>query len=140
MPSLSTAFCAAAALCATAAAAEVGYLEEIEHAIGPWERRALCDALMRAGVPAAPVHSVSEAFAQPHAAHRRMRVARERYGGIGLPVRLHATPGAPAFDPRPFNADAVRVLQDVGYGPADIDRLVARGGVLAPVPGAGRRP
>lgn len=41
--------------------------EEIERAIGHWQRRALCDALMRGGVPAAPVHSVSEAFAQPHA-------------------------------------------------------------------------
>lgn len=68
-----------------------------------------------------------------------MRVEREGYGGIGLPVRLHATPGTPASDPWPFNADAVRVLGDIGYGPADIDRLMARGVVPAPGPRAGVR-
>lgn len=113
--------------------------EEIERAIGHWQRRTLCDALMRAGVPAAPVHSVSEAFAQPHVAHRRMQVERDGYGGIGLPVRLHATPGTPGCDPRPFNADAVRVLEHIGYGPADIDRLMAHGIVPAPGVRAGAR-
>ena len=68
-----------------------------------------------------------------------MQVGREGYGGIGLPVRLYATPGTPGCDPRPFNADAVRVLADIGYGPADIDRLMARGVVPAPGPRAGAR-
>ena len=105
---------------------------EIEGAIRPMARQTLCDALMAAGVPAAPVHSVSEAFAQPHARHRGMVVEREGYTGIGLPARLDNTPGSPGADPRPFNADAVGVLQALGFSPAEIDRLQDDGIVPAP--------
>jgi len=97
--------------------------QEIERALGHRPRAELCEALMRAGVPAGPVNSVSEAFAQPHATHRRMAVRQGGYRGIGLPVRLEATAGAAGSSPRPFNADAVCVLQDLGYGADEIGRL-----------------
>jgi crotonobetainyl-CoA:carnitine CoA-transferase CaiB-like acyl-CoA transferase len=99
--------------------------QAIEAAIGHQPRTVLCEALMRAGVPAGPVHSVSEAFAQPHARHRRMVVERDGYRGIGLPVRLQATAGAPGANPHAFNADAVRVLEGAGYSAEQIARFVA---------------
>ncbi|WP_198972272.1 CaiB/BaiF CoA transferase family protein [Xylophilus sp. ASV27] len=104
---------------------------EIERAIGRWPRQALCDALMRAGVPAGPVNSVAEAFAQPHARHRQMLVRREGYRGVGLPVRLRGTPGAPGDNPRSFNADAATVLRSIGYCAADISGLIAARAVPA---------
>lgn len=70
--------------------------QEIERAIGDRPRGELCGALVRAGVPAGPVNSVSEGFAQPHTKHREMMVQRDGYGGIGLSVRLQATAGTPA--------------------------------------------
>ncbi|XAH22938.1 CoA transferase [Xylophilus sp. GW821-FHT01B05] len=98
---------------------------EIERAISSQPRQALCDALMHAGVPAGPVNSVAEAFAQPHAQHRQMLVQREGYRGVGLPIRLRATPGAPGSNPRSFNADAASVLRGLGYSAAQLDGLVA---------------
>ena len=97
-----------------------------ERAIGDRPRGEFCEALMRAGVPAGPVNSVSEAFAQPRAKHRQMAVRRDGYRGIGLPVRLQATAGAAGSSPRSFNADAVCLLQDLGYGAEEIRRSFFR--------------
>ena len=104
---------------------------EIEDALRHECRKTLCDALMAAGVPAAPVHSVSEAFAQPHAKHRNMVVAREGYTGIGLPVRLYGTPGTPATDPHAFNSDAAKVLRQLEFSETEIRQLYADGVVPA---------
>ena len=99
----------------------------IETVFQRWPRQALCDALMQAGVPAGPVNSVAEAFAQPHAAHRQMAVAQGGYRGIGLPVRLADTPGTPGARPHAFNADAATVLADAGYSSQEVQGLVAAG-------------
>jgi len=53
----------------------------------------LVDAMMSAGVPAAPVLSVDAALAHPHTAHRDMLVEMPGgYRGIGAPVKLDRTP------------------------------------------------
>lgn len=75
---------------------------EIEALFAPWDRRPLCDMLMAHGIPAGPVHSVPEAFGQPHARHRHMLVARDDYQGLGIPIRLHGTPGRPGRAPPAF--------------------------------------
>lgn len=97
---------------------------EIEAALKPWARAPLCAALMQAGVPAGPVNSVAEAFAQPHAQHREMVLRREGYSGMGLTVRLHGTPGAPGTSPHSFNADGAQVLGAVGYSPEEVRQLI----------------
>lgn len=54
---------------------------------------ALVDAMMSAGVPAAPVLSVDAALAHPHTAHRDMLVEMPGgYRGIGTPIKLERTP------------------------------------------------
>lgn len=103
--------------------------EEIERSIGVMTRQDLCDRLMKSGVPAGPVNSVSEAISQPHAQHRQMKIFRAHYQGIGVPVRLHDNPGQAGSDPRPFNADAAEVLEQAGYSCDDMARLVAEGAV-----------
>jgi crotonobetainyl-CoA:carnitine CoA-transferase CaiB-like acyl-CoA transferase len=102
---------------------------EIERSIGAMTRDHLCNALMKNGVPAGPVNSIAEAFAQPHAQHRQMEVSRKQYRGIGVPVRLADNPGQAGSAPRPFNADAVEVLLAAGYSREEVGELVAEGAV-----------
>jgi crotonobetainyl-CoA:carnitine CoA-transferase CaiB-like acyl-CoA transferase len=102
---------------------------EIERSIGAMTRDHLCNALMKNGVPAGPVNSIAEAFAQPHAQHRQMEIRRDQYRGIGVPVRLADNPGQPGSAPRPFNADAVEVLLAAGYSREEVAELVTEGAV-----------
>ncbi|HZA96269.1 MAG TPA: CoA transferase, partial [Burkholderiaceae bacterium] len=52
---------------------------ELEGTLASLPVEALCRDLMASGVPAGPVHSVPQAFAQPHAAHRAMQVSKGDY-------------------------------------------------------------
>lgn len=79
---------------------------EIEASLSVYEKAALCEQLMAQGVPAAPINSVSEALEHPHAKHRGMRVERPGYQGLGLPIKLHGSPGQPGANPPHFNQDA----------------------------------
>jgi len=83
----------------------------------------LCDDLMRAGVPAGPVHSVPQAFAHPHAAHRAMVVGDGDYRGIGTPVKLAGTPARGARKPPRFNEHGRAILEEAGYTAAEIAEL-----------------
>jgi crotonobetainyl-CoA:carnitine CoA-transferase CaiB-like acyl-CoA transferase len=76
---------------------------ELERTLAAFEVEALCADLMRAGVPAGPVNSVPQAFAQPHAAHRRMLVESDGHRAPGIPVKLSDTPGQPRRRPPRFN-------------------------------------
>ena len=67
--------------------------QELERALKNFSRSALCEALMNAGVPAGPVHTVPEALEQAHAHARDMVIDRPDYRGIGLPIKLSDTPG-----------------------------------------------
>jgi crotonobetainyl-CoA:carnitine CoA-transferase CaiB-like acyl-CoA transferase len=58
------------------------------------------DALVAAGVPCAPVLSVSAALQHPHTAHRRMVVDLPGgYRGIASPIKLSRTPASYRFAP-----------------------------------------
>jgi crotonobetainyl-CoA:carnitine CoA-transferase CaiB-like acyl-CoA transferase len=105
--------------------------QEIECSLRAMTKSDLCDRLMRNGVPAGPVNSVSEAISQPHVQHRQMMVRRDEYQGIGLPVRLMRTPGQPGASPRPFNADARAVLRDAGYLASEVEQLITDGVIHA---------
>lgn len=87
----------------------------------------LCDALMKAGVPAGVVNSVPEAFAQPHARHRRVLVDNGEHKGIRSPMRLATTEGSPGGCPPRFSEHTVTVLTELGFGREEVDRLQASG-------------
>lgn len=55
---------------------------------------ALADALVRQGVPCAPVLSVAAALRHPHTAHRGMIVELPGYRGIASPIKLGRTPAS----------------------------------------------
>ncbi len=84
---------------------------ELEGTLASMPVEALCRDLMASGVPAGPVHSVPQAFSQPHAAHRAMQVSKGDYRGIGVPVKLSATPGQPGRRPPRFDEHADTVAE-----------------------------
>jgi crotonobetainyl-CoA:carnitine CoA-transferase CaiB-like acyl-CoA transferase len=69
------------------------------------------------------VHTVLEAFSQPHAVHRGMQVDLDGYRGIGVPVRLSQTPGRPTRRPPRLGQHAREVLDEAGLDEARIDHL-----------------
>jgi crotonobetainyl-CoA:carnitine CoA-transferase CaiB-like acyl-CoA transferase len=72
---------------------------EMEAALKMFKRAELCRDLMALGVAAGPVHTVPEAFEQPHTAARNMLIQRDDYQGVGLPIKLSKTPGTPGVRP-----------------------------------------
>jgi crotonobetainyl-CoA:carnitine CoA-transferase CaiB-like acyl-CoA transferase len=91
----------------------------IETALAHWNRADVCARLMQGGVPAGPLHSVPEAFSQPHALHRGMAVENGAYRGIGIPVRLSRTPGRPGAHPPRLGQHAAQILVEAGLDPPD---------------------
>lgn len=101
--------------------------QEIEKALAPLTREDVCRDLMRQGVPCGPVNTVPEAFAQAHVAHRRMRVERDGYRGIGLPTQLSRTPGCPGRSPPRHGQHTDELLREAGFSEARIATLRERG-------------
>jgi crotonobetainyl-CoA:carnitine CoA-transferase CaiB-like acyl-CoA transferase len=84
---------------------------EMEVALKGFSRAELCKDLMALGVAAGPVHTVPEAFQQPHTAARDMFIQRDDYQGVGLPIKLSKTPGSAGVRPPRLgehNPDIVR--------------------------------
>jgi crotonobetainyl-CoA:carnitine CoA-transferase CaiB-like acyl-CoA transferase len=102
---------------------------EIEAVLRQYESEPLCRALMAAGVPAGPVHTVDQALNHPHTAHRRMMVEVEGGRVLGVPVKLSRTPGRVRSAPPAFASDTRAVLGAAGYDAAAIERLIAEGAV-----------
>jgi len=107
----------------------VALREQIEAALAQQPREALCNGLMRLGVPVGPVNTVPQAFQQAHALHREMRVDDGGYHGIGLPARLSATPGRPGSVPPRYGQHTDEVLREAGLDESHIEAL-RRAGVL----------
>ncbi len=73
---------------------------ELEALLAAHDGPKLADALVAAGVPCAPVLSVSAALQHPHTAHRRMVVELPGgYRGIASPIKLSRTPATYRFAP-----------------------------------------
>lgn len=104
-----------------------GLRAAIEARLATLPRGPLCAALRAAGVPVGEVHSVPEAFAQPHARHRGMLVERPGYRGVGSPVKLLGTPGREGAAPPPFARDTAEVLAEYGIDAAALQALRSRG-------------
>lgn len=98
-------------------------------------------ALSESGVPAAPIYTVADIFADPHYAARDMLVDVEdpALGNVtvtGIVPKLSATPGQVRFAGRQIGADTLQVLRDdLGLDETSIRNLLAGGIVHAPDPG-----
>ncbi|MBI4183157.1 MAG: CoA transferase [Proteobacteria bacterium] len=102
---------------------------ELEALLAGEDGEALCERLMRKGLPAGPVRHVDEVMTHPHTRHRGMAAERGAYKGTGTPIKFSRTPGRLRRTPPGFGADGRAVLEEAGFSQAEIEGLRA-GGVL----------
>lgn len=105
---------------------------EIERTLVNVPAAALCDDLMRRGVPAGPVNDVAQALSQPHAVHRGMVVDQQGHRSLGLPVKLSTNPGCADTLPPRLSEHAGAILSELGYDDAAIESLHADGTIARP--------
>ncbi|MDO9072654.1 MAG: CoA transferase [Rubrivivax sp.] len=106
---------------------------EIERTLVNVPAAALCDDLMRRGVPAGPVNDVAQALSQPHAVHRGMVVDQQGHRSLGLPVKLSTNPGCADTLPPQLSEHAGAILSELGYDAAAIESLQADGTITRPL-------
>jgi len=109
-------------------------VEQMAAVFAPRDGRALCDALLRAGLPAGPVLAVDEAMQAPHTAARGMVASVPLEGGgtyraLGTPIKLSRTPGGARTAPPRFGEHGAEVLAGLGYSEEEIAGL-REGGVM----------
>jgi crotonobetainyl-CoA:carnitine CoA-transferase CaiB-like acyl-CoA transferase len=61
-------------------------ISRLQHALRGWRRESLLDALLAAGVPAGPINTVAETFADAQLAARRMVGSVTSRDGESLPA------------------------------------------------------
>jgi formyl-CoA transferase len=85
------------------------------------------------GIPVAPIRGVSEVVKQEQASARDMIVPARTSDPVrtaGIPIKLEKSPGALRMDAAALGRDSRSVLEETGYTPQDIDRLVRQGVVV----------
>ena len=103
----------------------------LKHTTGDWLNR-----LEAAGVPAGPVLNVNEMHQDPHTLARDMVVdlPHSKLGtvkSIGLPVKFSETPGRVVSGAPVYGQHTREVLAENGYDYEEIDKLIAKGAVVA---------
>ena len=103
---------------------------ELDGPLRSLDGAALCDRLLRDGVPAGPVLEVPEVLNHPQTRAREMVVELDGYRGTGIPIKLSRTPGSLRRPPPEFGADGREILAQAGYSDTRIDSLIEAGVVL----------
>jgi crotonobetainyl-CoA:carnitine CoA-transferase CaiB-like acyl-CoA transferase len=111
---------------------------EIQRALVALPAIALCDDLMRQGVPAGPVNTVAQAIEQPHARHRQLVLERGAYKGIRSPALLHGTPAAPGNAPPRYAQHSADILGGLGFTAEEINTLRSTGAAPSDLPSKSR--
>jgi len=104
--------------------------ECLEQVLSGYRKEALCNLLMRAGVPAAPVNSVPEALQHPHVGHRGMLAGEGASRRLGRSVRLERSPDRLATTVPRLSEHASEILTDLGFDVEACDVLIQSGGVV----------
>jgi formyl-CoA transferase len=104
---------------------------ELEGALAALDGEALTTKLLEQGVPAGPVLEVPDVVNHPHTRHRGMVVEKDGYRGTGNPIKLSRTPASVRSVPPQFGEATRAVLAEAGYGPAEIEALIAAGIAVA---------
>jgi len=104
----------------------------IETLLAPRDAAELCEALLKAGVPAGPVNLLPQVLEHPHTLHREMVV---EFGngqrGLGIPVKLSRTPGVVRTPAPELGQHTREVLLALGYSMTQVDSLIEQGIALS---------
>jgi len=109
---------------------------EMEKVFKDFERDALCDSLLAAGLPAGPIQSIDKALESPHAQARGDVVAKDWYKGVASPVRFARNKASLRYAPPGFSEHAADILKEAGLGENEIADLTAAGVVCMTRKGA----
>jgi crotonobetainyl-CoA:carnitine CoA-transferase CaiB-like acyl-CoA transferase len=110
----------------------------LDEAIGAWTSHHSTDdvlaALEQAEVPAGRIYSVKDIVADPHYAAREMLLSAQLPGGAsvkmpGIVPKLSDTPGEVRWQGPALGEHTDSVLAELGFAPADIERLRREGAV-----------
>jgi crotonobetainyl-CoA:carnitine CoA-transferase CaiB-like acyl-CoA transferase len=90
--------------------------------------------LEAADVPCTPIYTLDQVFADPQVQHLNLVQQTEHptQGPVrllGFPVRFAATPLPPSTAPPTLGQDTAAILAELGYAPAEIERLTDEGAV-----------
>ncbi|MDT0496164.1 CoA transferase [Algiphilus sp. W345] len=97
----------------------------IEGLLAQHDAAALCESLLKAGVPAGSVNQLPQVLEHPHTRHREMVVALEGgQRGLGVPVKLSRTPGKAQAAAPSLGQHTREVLAALEYSPTQIDGLI----------------
>jgi len=107
---------------------------EIERTFAARTTEEWADALLAAGIPAAPIYDYAESLASPQAQARDMTLEMEHpvEGAIkmlGFPVKLSGTPQQLRFPPPLLGEHTSQVLAELGFNDERIESLRAAGAI-----------
>jgi crotonobetainyl-CoA:carnitine CoA-transferase CaiB-like acyl-CoA transferase len=99
-------------------------------ATATFTRDALLAELETAGVPAGPINSVADVFADPQVVHRGLRLDLPREGGgtiptVRTPIRMSETPLVYERPSPRLGEHTADILAEMGYSGAEIEQLTA---------------
>ena len=83
--------------------------------------------LEEAGIPAGPINSITQAFADVQAQHRGMVRSLAGVPVIGSPVRLDGERADSDLAPPALGEHTREVIEALGLGPHELERLKAAG-------------
>jgi crotonobetainyl-CoA:carnitine CoA-transferase CaiB-like acyl-CoA transferase len=117
----------------------------MREACAQYETEELLRRLEAADVIHGPVLSYEQTLADPQIRHNQMvqEVEHANVGKLrvhGLPIKLHATPGAVRMAPPALGQHTEAVLTELGYSAAEIAALYESGAITPRVPAAAHQP
>ena len=101
----------------------------LEEIFGALDGEAVCDTLLKAGVPAGPVLDTRQMLDHPHTKHRDMDASLDWYRNAGIPIKFSRTPGSIRSTPPKFGEHGREILREIGFARDEIEAL-AKDGIL----------
>jgi crotonobetainyl-CoA:carnitine CoA-transferase CaiB-like acyl-CoA transferase len=95
-------------------AARAELIAALAQKIAAWKRAPLLAALEAAGVPAGPVNTIAEVFADPQVIHRGLRIDTPDGAGIRTPIVMDGAPMAAARGAPGLGEHSEEILRELG--------------------------
>jgi crotonobetainyl-CoA:carnitine CoA-transferase CaiB-like acyl-CoA transferase len=81
-----------------------------------WKRDELLAALEKAVVPAGPINSVADVFADPQFIHRAMRISPDGIPGVRTPITFEDGPAASGLRAPKLSEHGTEIRREIGLG------------------------